>query len=133
MAEIVNWVNSIYENENIVELMRKLNKYTNANDLMDKILDELNSSPTNEELIALAELELFLTGKVFYTSDVLNLLNNIIEDFESNFYHNYFHIKPYVLQLKQSILDSRNEVPVCRTNEEISNWFKEKEKLELPF
>lgn len=70
MAEIVNWVNSIYENENIVELMRKLNKYTNANDLMDKILDELNSSPTNEELIALAELELFLTGKVFYTSDV---------------------------------------------------------------
>lgn len=128
------WGYGIYQNDIAMDFISKIyEQFCNKTNPMDIILEQLNNLSRDEQLLVLADFELFVTGKIFYTSEVMRFLNRGIDILEFHTDSHSIKRKNELLTFKEKILDSKNSKSVNRTDEEIKNWFKEKEKLELPF
>lgn len=129
------WNTSIYTNDYAMDLIGDMsddfNKGINPIDIICQQLDKLSGMSGDRDMLVLADFELFLTGKIFYTSDIIKAIDNLLENDMERWEDWAESREKELLKFKQKILDSKNTTPVIRTNEEIANWFEEKSKNDI--
>lgn len=127
-----NWGCGIYQNDIAMDLVAKMyESFCGGTNPMDIITEQLANSSRDEELLVLADLELFVAGKIFYTSDVMRFLNRAIDILEFNTDSHSLKRRYELLDFKLKILDSKDTTFVNRTEQEIKNWFDEVRKKDI--
>lgn len=119
------WSEGIYGNDTALDLVNQISQLIDdGNKPIDIIVELLDNKYDTEELLVLADFELFVIGKVFFTSDVIKTIDDLIRD--TSTWNNPKEREKVLINFKQKILDNRNADNIQRDITEIKKWLSEK-------
>lgn len=125
------WSESIYGNDRAMDLLAEINyllkaKKKSALDIIHKYLEE---ECDEDELLVLADFELFAFGSISHTSNVIDVIDKMVENTDT--WDNPQKRKDELLKFKNKIVNNKNSTNLNRSNKELLDWVSEKRKLDI--
>lgn len=125
------WSESIYGNDRAMDLLSSIDYLFRARKKqpVDIIRKEVKNNCNDDALLVLADFELFVSGKITHTSDVIECIDRLIENTDT--WDNPQKRKNELLKFKNKILTLQSFTKTKRSRKEILNWLSEKRKLDI--
>lgn len=116
------WSETIYGNDGAMDFLSDINDLFKKGYSPLDIIITLTEEHTygDDELLVLADFELFCFGKIFYTSNVIDVLDKQLEHADD--WSDPPTRKEELLKFKKKILDNKDSKDINRTTEEVGNW-----------
>lgn len=127
-----SWNYDIYGNDMAMDLLLDIKELIELEDKcpFEIISEMLRRKEGVEELLVLADFELFACGELRKTSKVLEVINDLIEEGCSDWDDPQKRIEE-LLKFKNKIIPSKYIIRVDRTQEELLDWIDERRKCDI--
>lgn len=125
------WSESIYGNDRAMDILADIEYLFRARKKqpVDIIRKEVKKNCDDDALLVLADFELFISGKITHTSNVVESIDKLIENTDT--WDNPQKRKDELLKFKNKILTPQSFTKTKRSRKEILNWLSEKRKLDI--
>lgn len=125
-----SWNETIYGNDSAIDTLGNMQlSLEQGISGVDIIVTELEKYYEHEQMLVLADFDLFLNGKITVVPKVLYSIKRLLDDI--NLWANPKSRETELLNFKRKVLDNKESHNLNRSNDEIKDWILDRRKYDI--